>query len=742
MTTGALERAKKKIKTPAGRRAVTAVIVLEAVYLVMAMPLLSLIFDEMGMMLRGDSSISTMFADVGEFLPLGLVVGLFQPRVWLGPQCLVSLLIGLAVAAFALWPLTREAEFPNRILDAQPPEAGNNEHGDSRILRKPSELVREGGLKEWPEDEPEKSAGAVYLGAYDGIAYGHRSDEHTLVLAPTRCGKTSRLLVQQIMNLGASGECIFCFDPKGELFGKTSKYLKSLGYKVNRLDFRYPSRGNRWNPMDRVNAAYQVVIDNGLFKIFREAEEAYASEEDPALVPMRKADRDAAELELKKWLAKAEKEVDILVNTIFPREKGEQSGNKFYNDNGEQVLKIAIHHVASSPVCPPEAKTIITVLQTLEVYGTALDLNPWNKQDPTIVVPLYEEVKRLSELHPAATLFKSLDQSKAEYTKSFIGTAKTQLREFAAIEKARMMSGSSDFQMEDLVDQKTVTYAIIPVNASNADKKFAIMYVDQLYNALVDYAAERGGRLPKRMNMVCEEMGQLPPITDLDGRLAIAASAGFRFILILQNYSKLESVYGREAKNSIISNVNYKVLIMSDDPNTSREWSDVCGTYTQAKTTTSESKGGVTLLADRASTSEGLERRTRLSVADLSSWNVEDCGILVRHPGRHMMNIPAPAFYESHVGEVLGLGDEQECNALAEQLSLETVHPENEPIPSWELCLSSQEQIDEVVTSSKLAKRRDQYMKKILNRARQEAGTKEPVKKPQQDDRPRDQHHR
>ena len=722
-----IQKIKGNLKCARGRKTATAAAVACILYIWLMLPALGYICYLIGSVASG-VSIASVVAAAGAYFPEHLLRGLFEPQLWLGPQAILPLILFVALAVAMLVPLTVEPKFPNRVLDAQPPSAGSNEHGSSKILRTPRELEEIGKLKSWPADKPEESHGAVYVGAWEDRAYGYNTDEHTLVLAPTRCGKTARLLVQQIACLGASGECIFCFDPKGELFGKTSDYLRGLGYKINRLDFRYPDRGSRWNPLDRVNAAYQHIIDNDLFRKREEAEQAWAACNDAVEALRLKGRMQDAAVELERWIALAEKEVDILVNTIFPREKGEQSGNKFYNDNGEQVLKIAIHLVASSPVCPPGAKSILTVLRTMEVYGNTQLLNPWNKADDSVVVPMYEEVEKIPyAAHPCKKLLASLDRSRTEYTKSFIGTAKTQLREFANVSKEKMMSGVSDFAMEDLVREKTITYAIIPVNASNADKKFCIMYVDQMYNALVDYAAECGGRLPKRMNMIGEEMGQLPPITDLDGRLAIAASSGFRFILILQNYSKLESVYGIAAKKSIISNVNYKILLMSDDPETSREWSQVCGTYTQTRKSTS-SKAAMIGPGTTDGVSESLERRDRLSVAEISIWDCADCGVLVRHPGKPIMNVPAPAFYESNVGRLLGLGNEEQCLEKAEHLSAEYVHEGSEPAPTWELCLTNESQIESCQTSTELAKRRETHIKNLVEHARRHIGGNKPSK--------------
>ena len=53
-----------------------------------------------------------------------------------------------------------------------------------------------------------------------------------------------------IFTLSRAGESMVITDPKGELFERTSGYLKENGYKVYCVNFRDGNRQNSWNPLE------------------------------------------------------------------------------------------------------------------------------------------------------------------------------------------------------------------------------------------------------------------------------------------------------------------------------------------------------------------------------------------------------------------------------------------------------------------------------------------------------------
>ena len=59
------------------------------------------------------------------------------------------------------------------------------------------------------------------------------SDRHALVIGATGSMKTRAVLIPTLYSLACHGENMIVSDPKGEIFEKTSGFLKKNGYEVH-----------------------------------------------------------------------------------------------------------------------------------------------------------------------------------------------------------------------------------------------------------------------------------------------------------------------------------------------------------------------------------------------------------------------------------------------------------------------------------------------------------------------------
>lgn len=84
----------------------------------------------------------------------------------------------------------------------------------------------------------EIEAGGVPVISDGKTAYVDTSDIHTAVYAISGMKKSICVFMPTIYCLARAGENMLLTDPKGELYDRTSGYLKSQGYKVICLDFR------------------------------------------------------------------------------------------------------------------------------------------------------------------------------------------------------------------------------------------------------------------------------------------------------------------------------------------------------------------------------------------------------------------------------------------------------------------------------------------------------------------------
>ncbi len=68
-----------------------------------------------------------------------------------------------------------------------------------------------------------------------------------------------------------------------------------------------------------------------------------------------------------------------------------------------------------------------------------------------------------------------------------------------------------------------------------------------------------------------------PKFDNIEGMVTVARSRGIRFLFVLQSFSQLTAKYGRDIGDIIKTNCNVKIFIGSDDPDTRKEFSELCG---------------------------------------------------------------------------------------------------------------------------------------------------------------------
>ena len=74
------------------------------------------------------------------------------------------------------------------------------------------------------------------------------SFEHVAVIAKPGSGKTTAYIIPNIIDRAMKGDSIVTLDPSGELFEKTSGFLKKKGYKVLLIDPLDTARSIQFNP--------------------------------------------------------------------------------------------------------------------------------------------------------------------------------------------------------------------------------------------------------------------------------------------------------------------------------------------------------------------------------------------------------------------------------------------------------------------------------------------------------------
>ena len=114
--------------------------------------------------------------------------------------------------------------------------------------------------------------------------------------------------------------------------------------------------------------------------------------------------------------------------------------------------------------------------------------------------------------------------------------------------------------------------------------RFVTLFITQMYKELVEKAnlnLRRGEKdtaiLKRNTYFVLDEFANLPKFDNIEGMVTVARSRGIRFLFVLQSYSQLTAKYGRDVGDIIKTNCNVKIFIGSDDSETRKEFSELCG---------------------------------------------------------------------------------------------------------------------------------------------------------------------
>ena len=308
-------------------------------------------------------------------------------------------------------------------------------------------------------------------------------DSHLLCIGATRSGKTRCLVIQSICALGLAGESIVISDPKAELFHYTSTFLEKLGYEVLTLDFKNPSKSQRYNPLQ------------------------------PIINAVNEGDTDKAEMLA--W---------DLTNSLV----GKPEGEKIWTNGECSIIAASILCVVCDNKHRPEYQNLTNVYWFIAEMVKTIG----NK------MPLLEYVKKLPSSHPAKALLSISDVAPSRTRGSFYTSALTTLRLFTS-KSIYAITHKSDFQLQDIGQKRQALFIILP-DEKTTFYPVASLVVSQQYELLANLADSRGGRLLQRVNFMLEEFGNFTTITDFTNKLTVGGGRGIRFNLFIQSFSQLK----------------------------------------------------------------------------------------------------------------------------------------------------------------------------------------------------------
>ena len=370
--------------------------------------------------------------------------------------------------------------------------------------------------------------GAGPVLAYEsGKAYTYDGEGHTMFLGVSGSGKSRRGTIPMAIKIIQNKESGVFVDPKGEIY-KHTKGIIPKDYEVHVIDFRniYNEEAEGWNPL---------MVPYRLYKTG-----------DP---------KDRAE---------AEQIIETLADSMYPVA---QNTDPFWQNEAKNLFLGAVYTLFE---CAREEEINTGSLYYMiskgeRKFGTNSYLREF------IGLPDISENVDM-QLHSYVT---TASDTKAGIRSCYLNglsvmTKSKSIRNFLA---------RNDLDVKNLKGNKpTLVYVIIPDEVPIYNQLAGVM-VTQIGTHFVNLAEqEYGGKLPVRVNIIIEELGNVGhAIPSLPFLMTASRSRNIRLAFVLQSLEQLQEIYGASNGATIASNADCKVVYRIHSYKTMEEFSKICG---------------------------------------------------------------------------------------------------------------------------------------------------------------------
>ena len=336
---------------------------------------------------------------------------------------------------------------------------------------------------------------------------------------------------------GSEPATLVVSDVKNELVELTGDELARRGYRVLLLDTQHPYRGQRFNPLSQVLDLHAEGRD-------QEAEQA----------------ADAiAEL------------------VVQDDEKGKGS---HWTASARGLLSALVLLVSMSDECPEESKHLATVCEVLD-RGTEAE-----GDDPA--EPLKSVFRALPSGHPAKNRASQFVSSGGNELRSILSTLKVALRPFSSAPVAWMTSGS-DIDPRSVLENKSAVFLHV-LDEGSPYNCIAAIFLSQLWASVQATADSNGGRLPRPVQILGDEWGNLPRVECLPALLSLGRSFQIYWTGATQGISQLNKYGERDGRRKILANCGVKVAMKLAEEEDRRYFTELIGKTTRHTQGTSSSK--------------------------------------------------------------------------------------------------------------------------------------------------------
>lgn len=388
---------------------------------------------------------------------------------------------------------------------------------------------------------------------------------HALIVGTTGSGKTTGFVDQNIAVLShcQTKPSLVITDPKKELYEKHGKQLEREGYKISVLDLREPYSSEKWNPMNVLIRRIRLVKELQNHLTNKDGKYYGAGETFLSF--------DAARLRVQELKDEIYENAQDLVYTLCPVQNRDQP-------TWEQGARNLIFGFVLA-MCEDCIKGKIDEKQLL-LFNVYHNISRYCSEDTTALKEYlmtgrddFSKVRGLVN-----TVLITSDKTLTSYL-SEVNAYMQQLADDGILS----LTSENELDILQMDEEPNAVFIIVP-DERFTRHRFVTLFITQMYKELVEKANLNNRRketqtaiLKRNVYYIMDEWGNLPKFENVEGMVTVARSRGIRFLFVLQSFSQLAAKYGRDIADILKANCNVKIFIGSDDAETRREFSELCG---------------------------------------------------------------------------------------------------------------------------------------------------------------------
>lgn len=391
------------------------------------------------------------------------------------------------------------------------------------------------------------------------------SQLHALIVGTTGSGKTTGFVDQNISVLSRSKSkpSLVISDPKKELYEKHANHLAKDGYKISVLDLREPYSSERWNPMNVLIRRIRLVKELEYHLEHCDGKYFGAGE---VFLSLRDARTRMQELKDEIY-----ENAQDLVYTLCPVQNKDQP-------TWEEGARNLIFGLVLA-FCEDCIKGKMEEKQLL-LFNIYHNITKYCSEDTTALKDYL--LKGRDEFSKVRGLVNTVLITSDKTLTSYLSEVNSYMQQLSD-DGIMSLTSENDLDIVNIDEQPSAVFIIVP-DERFTRHRFVTLFITQMYKELVEKANLNLRReqtdsavLKRNAYFILDEFANLPKFENIEGMVTVARSRGIRFLFVLQAYSQLTAKYGREIGDIIKTNCNVKIFIGSDDSDTRKEFSELCG---------------------------------------------------------------------------------------------------------------------------------------------------------------------